>query len=98
MKKISFRDDVLPLKDKLFRLAFRITLDTAEAEDIVHNQFGDQRIIDIATSQLANGRVKPDSIIATMNEAVHAFVGEAEQSDDLTMLAIQYLKENETES
>ena len=69
-----------------------------EAEDIVHNQFGDQRIIDIATSQLANGRVKPDSIIATMNEAVHAFVGEAEQSDDLTMLAIQYLKENETES
>ncbi|MBR3546348.1 MAG: sigma-70 family RNA polymerase sigma factor [Bacteroidaceae bacterium] len=35
MKKISFRDDVLPLKDKLFRLAFRITLDTAEAEDIV---------------------------------------------------------------
>ena len=35
MKKISFRDDVLPLKDKLFRLALRITLDTAEAEDIV---------------------------------------------------------------
>ena len=35
MKKISFRDDVLPLKDKLFRLAFRITLDTAEAEDVV---------------------------------------------------------------
>jgi len=35
MKQISFRDDVLPLKDKLFRLALRITLDTAEAEDIV---------------------------------------------------------------
>lgn len=35
MKKISFRDDVLPLKDKLFRLALRITLDTAEAEDVV---------------------------------------------------------------
>ena len=25
-----------------------------------------------------------------MTQAVHAFVGEAEQSDDLTMLAIQY--------
>ncbi len=35
MHKISFRDDVLPLKDKLYRLALRITLDTAEAEDIV---------------------------------------------------------------
>lgn len=37
MKKISFRDDVLPLKNKLYRLALRITLDTAEAEDIVQD-------------------------------------------------------------
>ena len=35
MKEISFRDDILPLKDKLFRVALRITLDRAEAEDIV---------------------------------------------------------------
>lgn len=35
MKKISFRDNVLPLKNELFRLALRITLDKAEAEDIV---------------------------------------------------------------
>ncbi len=26
----------------------------------------------------------------TMTQAVHDFVGEAEQSDDLTMLAIEY--------
>lgn len=32
---IRFREDVLPLKDKLYRLALRITLDTAQAEDIV---------------------------------------------------------------
>jgi serine phosphatase RsbU (regulator of sigma subunit) len=32
-----------------------------------------------------------------MNEAVHAFVGNAEQSDDLTMLAIQYKKETASE-
>lgn len=37
MKKLSFRDDVLPLKDKIFRLAFRITLSRAEAEDIVQD-------------------------------------------------------------
>lgn len=35
MDKISFRNDILPLKNKLFRLALRITLNNAEAEDIV---------------------------------------------------------------
>ena len=37
MKKLSFRDDVLPLKDKIFRLSLRITLSRAEAEDIVQD-------------------------------------------------------------
>ncbi len=37
MQEISFRDDILPLKDKLFRLALRITFDRAEAEDIVQD-------------------------------------------------------------
>lgn len=37
MKTISFRNDVLPLKNELFRLALRITLDRAEAEDIVQD-------------------------------------------------------------
>lgn len=35
MKEVSFRDDVLPLKDELFRLALRITQDRADAEDAV---------------------------------------------------------------
>ncbi|MGN1229392.1 MAG: RNA polymerase sigma factor [Prevotella sp.] len=35
MEKISFRNDILPLKNKLFRLALRITLNNADAEDIV---------------------------------------------------------------
>ena len=37
MREISFREDVLPLKDKLFRLALRITSDRMEAEDIVQD-------------------------------------------------------------
>lgn len=37
MKKISFKNDVLPLKNKLFRLALRITLNREEAEDIVQD-------------------------------------------------------------
>ena len=35
MKEISFRTDVLPLKNELFRLALRITLNRADAEDVV---------------------------------------------------------------
>ena len=35
MKDISFRTEVLPLKDELFRLALRITLNRADAEDVV---------------------------------------------------------------
>lgn len=37
MKEISFRNDVLPLKDKLFRLALRISLNREDAEDIVQD-------------------------------------------------------------
>lgn len=37
MKNISFQSDVLPLKNKLFRLALRITLNREEAEDIVQD-------------------------------------------------------------
>ena len=37
MKEISFQNDVLPLKNKLFRLALRITLNREEAEDVVQD-------------------------------------------------------------
>lgn len=35
MKEIDFRRDLLPHKDKLYRLALRITLQRPEAEDVV---------------------------------------------------------------
>lgn len=37
MNDISFRNDVLPLKDMLYRLALRITLKHEEAQDIVQD-------------------------------------------------------------
>lgn len=37
MKKISFKTDILPLKNELYRLALRITLNPAEAEDVVQD-------------------------------------------------------------
>lgn len=37
MKETQFRNEILPLKDKLFRLALRILLDRDEAEDVVQD-------------------------------------------------------------
>lgn len=37
MQKISFEEDILPLKDKLFRVAYRITLQRDDAEDVVQD-------------------------------------------------------------
>ena len=63
-----------------------------EAEDINHVQFGNQRVLNLAGQLLAEEKHQPKSIVEKMDEALQSFVGEAEQSDDLTMLAIQYLK------
>ncbi len=35
MKSITFQHDILPLKNELYRLALRITLNPADAEDVV---------------------------------------------------------------
>ena len=35
MSTISFKNNILPLKNQLYRLALRITLNSAEAEDVV---------------------------------------------------------------
>ena len=64
-----------------------------EAENIHHQQFGDNRVLELAKEMLTSGIVQPMSLIQRMTAAVHFFAGVAEQSDDLTMLAIQYKKE-----
>ena len=63
-----------------------------EAENIQHDQFDIERVMDLATSLVKEGQDQPTTMIQKMTEAVHAFVGEAEQSDDLTMLAIKYVR------
>ena len=59
-----------------------------EAEDIHHNQFGMERMQQTAM----NATRTPQQFVSIMREEVAKFVGDAEQSDDLTMLAIQYKK------
>ena len=61
-----------------------------EAEDSTQAQFGEERVLRVAEKQIANGTLEPVAIVSRMEEAVLRFVGDAEQSDDLTMLAIQY--------
>lgn len=61
-----------------------------EAEDCNHKLFGDNRVWNIARQALADGAHQPEQLINRMNQAIHTYVGTAEQSDDLTMLAIQY--------
>ena len=63
-----------------------------EAEDVTHAQFGEQRIIDVANSFTGEDTGQPAAIVGEMDASVHRFVGNAEQSDDLTMLAIKYMK------
>ena len=73
-------------------LIFLFTDGLNEAEDINHNLFGTDRIVSVAEHLRTQRVYRPQPFIDKMSDAVHAFVGEAEQSDDLTMLAIQYKK------
>ena len=69
---------------------FLYTDGLTEAEDANHAQFGEKRVLEVAEKVLAEEENVPSPIISRMSEAVRVFVGNAEQSDDLTMLAIKY--------
>lgn len=71
-------------------MLFLYTDGLTEAENIRHDQFGEQHVTDIVTTFTGT----PDELIETMTDAVHQFVGDTEQSDDLTMLAIRYTTNN----
>jgi sigma-B regulation protein RsbU (phosphoserine phosphatase) len=71
---------------------FLFTDGLTEAEDATHALFKMERVNEVAKQALANHQEEPRQLIAVMTDAVHQFVGDAEQSDDLTMMAIQYIK------
>ena len=72
---------------------FLFTDGLTEAEDATHAQFRMERVNDVAAHALANHQQEPRQLIGVMADAVHQFVGDAEQSDDLTLMAIQYIKQ-----
>ena len=72
---------------------FLYTDGLTEAENTRHEQFQEERIKEVARQSERTPKV----IIEQMSEAVHHFVGNADQSDDLTMLAIQYTRQQSQE-
>ena len=73
---------------------FLYTDGLTEAENCYQALFGEERLIETARLAGADDTLTPTHFIEYMGNAVHDFVGEAEQSDDLTMLAIQYTKKH----
>lgn len=75
-------------------MLFLYTDGLTEAENSMHEQFGDQRMLKTLTDTAANGLMEngysPRHLVETMKAGVETFVNGAEQSDDLTMLAIRY--------
>jgi sigma-B regulation protein RsbU (phosphoserine phosphatase) len=69
---------------------FLFTDGLSEAEDADHTQFSEERILAVAEKVLTQQQLQSQTFIDEMADAVNRFVGDAEQSDDLTMLALQY--------
>ena len=69
---------------------FLYTDGLTEAKNESHELFGVKRIEKGLQDCAKNESITPEKLIQTMTNRVNAFVDGAEQSDDLTLLAIQY--------
>ena len=67
-------------------ILFLYTDGVTESMDVDRRQFGRERLL----GTLSACSRKPDALIRAVSADVRAFAGEAEQSDDLTMLAVHY--------
>lgn len=86
--KFKKQDIVLGNNSMLFLYTDGLT----EAMDASHQQFGIHRIL----QQLEMAHEDCLSLINEMTDSVHQFVQNAEQSDDLTMMAISYHRQEKT--
>ena len=72
---------------------FLYTDGLTEAENINQQLFGEKRLINAI--QQVESTLQPHTFIEHIFENVKQFVGEADQSDDLTMMAVRYSKEQQ---
>lgn len=83
----EFTDQEITLEDKA--ALFVYTDGLTEAENVEHELLGDDRMMDVLKDCAAK---EPKEIVDNLHVAVLNFAGEAEQSDDLTMLCLRFHK------
>ena len=89
--KYSLQETQLPQDATLLLYTDGLT----EAADTKHQLFGLQRIIDAAQQCLEQGKTTPVVLMDSLQEEAQQFVNGAQQSDDLTMLAVHYHRRDE---
>ena len=75
---------------------FLYTDGLTEANNTSHELFGLQRIIDVAQHCQQEGQISPTALMDTMHQQVIKYADGAQQSDDLTMVALHYHRPQET--
>ena len=85
MEGIPYVSDTIQLKhgSRIFLYTDGVT----EAQNMDHQLFGEDRLMD---SLGRNGRLELPKMLAAVRSDIDAFVGEAEQFDDITMLVFEY--------
>lgn len=68
---------------------FIYTDGVTEAENMVHHEYSDERLLAELNKMTATN---PSNVIETVAQSIKNFVGQAEQSDDITMLAVKINK------
>ncbi|MBR4828929.1 MAG: SpoIIE family protein phosphatase [Muribaculaceae bacterium] len=89
--KYSLQETQLPQEVTLLFYTDGLT----ETADVKHSLFGMQRIIDTCQECIEQGKIQPIALMDSLNEAAKRFANGAQQSDDLTMLAIHYHRRDE---
>ena len=69
---------------------FLYTDGLTEAQDKNQNLYGSERLMELMNSLSEKEDQLPQRLAELTQDSVHAFMGEAEKSDDLTVLAIRY--------
>ena len=87
MENMKYQSGSIQLSpgDKIFQYTDGVTEATNAAQEL----YGMQRLSDILVK---NTNKKPAELLPAVKADIDAFVGEAPQFDDITMLCVEYLK------
>ena len=92
MEGVRYRENTLQLEpgDRLYLYTDGVT----EATDSHNELFGEERL---QTALNENMDLPVEKLLPKIKECIDAFVGDADQFDDITMLALDYQSKGDTE-